>query len=79
MDIIHILWIYPHFVDIIRIGHIMSYLARNVNHVLHSFVLVMEFVCPAGMARVGAVPVNLLLAGSLVVFLNLTHKTKINI
>ena len=57
----------------------MSYLARNVSHVLHSFVLVMEFVCPAGMARVGAVPVNLLLAGSLVVFLNLTHKTKINI
>ena len=33
VDIIRISWIswiYPHFVDIICIGHITSYLARNV-------------------------------------------------
>ena len=31
-----------HFVDTIGIGHITSYLARNVRHVLHSLVLVMD-------------------------------------
>ena len=36
---------YPHFVDIIRIGHITSYLARNVCHVLQVFILVMDVVC----------------------------------
>ena len=32
VDIICILWIYFHFVDIIRIGHIASYLARNIQY-----------------------------------------------
>ena len=51
MDVIHILWIlcaffgyYPHFVDTIDIGHIMSYLTCNLRHVIHSFVLVMDIV-----------------------------------
>ena len=57
MDIIRILWKYPrpvdiicilriylHFVDIIRIGHITSYLAGNIHHGLHSFVLVVNII-----------------------------------
>ena len=44
MDIIHILWKYPHFVDTIVIGHITSYLALNVCHVLHSFFLVVDII-----------------------------------
>ena len=44
MGIIHILWIYLHFVDIICIGHITSYLACNVHHVSHSFVLVVDII-----------------------------------
>ena len=35
---------YLHFVDIIRIGHIMSYIYRNVCHGLHSFVLVVDII-----------------------------------
>ena len=35
---------YPHFLDIPCIVHITSYLARNVRHVLHSLVLVMDFI-----------------------------------
>ena len=31
-------------VDIICIGHITSYLARNVCHILHSFVLVVDII-----------------------------------
>ena len=31
--------------DIICIGHIMSYLARNVSNILHSFVLVVDIIC----------------------------------
>ena len=55
---IHVLWIlytffiniyvceyYLHFVDTIGIGHIKIYLACNVRHVLHSFVVVMGFFC----------------------------------
>ena len=45
MDIIcilWILWIYPHFVDIIFNGHIMSYLACNVRTILHIY---SYFVC----------------------------------
>ena len=45
MNIIRILGIYPHFMDIIRIGQIVSYLALNVHHVLHSFVLVVDIIC----------------------------------
>ena len=37
-------WIYPHFVDIIYIGHITSYLARNFCHVLYSSVLVVDII-----------------------------------
>ena len=40
VDIIHILWIlwiYPHFMDIICIGHITSYLARNVCPIFHIY------------------------------------------
>ena len=44
VDIIRILWIYPNFVDTTRIFHITSYLARNVCHVLHSFVLVVDII-----------------------------------
>ena len=44
MNIIQILWIYPHFVDIIHIRHITTYLARNVSHVIHSFVLVVDVI-----------------------------------
>ena len=48
VDIIRILWKYPRPVDIseflgiIGIAHITSYLARNVRHGLHSFVLVVD-------------------------------------
>ena len=42
--IIHVLWICPHFVGIIRIVHNTSYLARNVQHGLHSFVLVVDII-----------------------------------
>ena len=51
VDIVHILWKYPRSVDIIRIssniriGHITSYLARDVNHVLQFFVLVVDIIC----------------------------------
>ena len=54
---IHILWIlsafvdisaffgyYPHSVGTIHIGHITSYLYRNVCHVIHSFVLVVDII-----------------------------------
>ena len=34
----------PHFVNIIRIGHITSYLAFNVHHGLHSLVLVVDII-----------------------------------
>ena len=34
----------PHFVDTIVIGHIKTYLARNICHFLHSFVLVMDII-----------------------------------
>ena len=51
MDIIYILWKYPRsvdiipiFLDIIRIGHITSYLSRNFRHGLYSFVLVVDIV-----------------------------------
>ena len=40
LDIIRILWIswiYPHFVGIICIGHITSYLARNVCPIFHIY------------------------------------------
>ena len=36
---------YPHFVNIIRIGHIIRHLARNFRHVLQSFVLVVDIIC----------------------------------
>ena len=36
---------YLHFADIIRIGHSTSYLARNVSHVFHSLVLVVDIIC----------------------------------
>ena len=49
--IIHVPWIlpgfcgyYPNFMDMIRIFHITSYLARNVRHVIHSFVLVVNII-----------------------------------
>ena len=55
VDIIHISWKYPHFVDIstfcgycphfvdiICIGHSTSYLARNVCHVIPTFILVVD-------------------------------------
>ena len=45
VDIICILWMYPNFVDNIRIGHITSYLAQNVCHVLHSSVMVVDIIC----------------------------------
>ena len=64
MDIIRILWIYPrsvdisafhgyypHFVDIIRIDHITSYLARNVHHGLSSFVLFVDIIYIGHTAR----------------------------
>ena len=35
---------YPYLVDIIRIDHITSYLARNVRQGLHSFVLVVDII-----------------------------------
>ena len=35
---------YPHFVDTIVIVHIMSYLACNVSHVLHSLVMVVDII-----------------------------------
>ena len=35
---------YPRFVDIIHIGHITSYLARNVRNILHSFFLVVDII-----------------------------------
>ena len=35
---------YTHFVNTIGIGHIMSYLARNVPHVIHSFVLFVDII-----------------------------------
>ena len=44
VDIILISWIYPHFVDTIPIDHIMSYLARNIYHVLYSFVLAVDII-----------------------------------
>ena len=34
----------PHFVDTIGIGHITSYLARNVHHFIHSFFLVVDII-----------------------------------
>ena len=40
VDIIHILWIsliYPHSVDIICIGHIMSYLLNNVHPIFYIY------------------------------------------
>ena len=37
MDIVRILWIYPHFVDNICIGHIKIYLDRNVRPILHIY------------------------------------------
>ena len=43
MDIIRILWMYLHFVDII-IFHITRYLAFNVCHSLHSFVLLVYII-----------------------------------
>ena len=45
------------FVDIIRIPwnirivHIVSYLARNVCHVIHSFVLVVDIICIGNIVR----------------------------
>ena len=42
VDIIHISKIYPNLVDIIGIGQITNYLACNVFHDLHSFVLVVD-------------------------------------
>ena len=39
---IHIRRYYLHFVNTIGVGHIMIYLARNVCHVLHSFVLFVD-------------------------------------
>ena len=36
---------YPHFVDTIRNGHITSYPAHSVYHILHIFVLVMDVIC----------------------------------
>ena len=49
VDIISISWIlyaffgyYLHLMDITCIGHITSYLDRNVCHVLHSFFLIMD-------------------------------------
>ena len=44
VDIIHISWIYTNFMDTIGIGHIMNYIARNVFHVLHSFVLAVDII-----------------------------------
>ena len=44
VDIIQILWIYPHFVETNGIGHIKIYLARNICHVLHIFVLVADII-----------------------------------
>ena len=48
---IHVPWIlsafrgyYPHFVNTISISHITSYLACNVCHVLHIFVLVADII-----------------------------------
>ena len=35
---------YPHFVDTIHIGHIKSYLARNVIRVLRSFILDVDII-----------------------------------
>ena len=37
VNIIRILWIYPNFVYIICIGHIMSYLAHNVGPIFHIY------------------------------------------
>ena len=44
MDIIRILWIHPHFVDIIRIDQITRYLSHNVCHVLHTFFLAVDII-----------------------------------
>ena len=41
---IHVSGYYPHLVDTIVVDHIASYLAFNVCHVLHSFVLVVEII-----------------------------------
>ena len=35
---------YPHSVDTIIISHITSYLARNVRHIIHNFVLVVDII-----------------------------------
>ena len=44
MDILRILWTYPHSVNMICIVHILSYLAHNVSHCLHSFILVVNII-----------------------------------
>ena len=55
VDIIHTIWKYPrsvdiirHFVDIIHMGHITSYLVCNVYHDLRSFIKVVEIIRPYG-------------------------------
>ena len=60
---------YPHSLDIIRIGHITSYLAHNICHVLHSLILVVDIICVDYILNSFVLVVNIICIGHIMIYL----------
>ena len=60
---------YPHFVYIIFIGFIAIYLDRNVCHVLHSFVLVVDIIYIGNIINIFVLVVDIICIGRITSYL----------